>query len=403
MICPKCGAKIDGRGKFCGKCGASLSFIKTDNKKDSNYIRLFFCLFGVTVLASLLFFAGIYFYKKTFADDMQKSLKIQNNKKPTLSVESVRDNENNTARNDNSNDRRNLFMSYLKNSENCFPDEKLEMLNKAAELYPADPDLKERNVPRFTVHEEISGKYELDIEKIVVDWQENLEWLVSGNHTWTWNEANKWCNNLRSFQGGGWKIPGFPQFENIRMNDGKVPKAITFLNFISYWSVEDSTNLDKAFVAKFRDLGELAYVSNNKEVLYDGICLAYRDLRRDKLPAKFFTIKSDPKLKIGEPLNKGHKATKIELCNLCNHTGNCPICRGSGRVTTKEKKFISDPCPVKIQNTTGSHFGCNYCGGDGRINERYEDVNVYVNCKKCNGTGWCPECNGRGYFPRNSD
>lgn len=82
----------------------------------------------------------------------------------------------------------------------------------------------------------------------------------------------------------------------------------------------------------------------------------------------------------------------MTLCSSCNGTGKCYKCNGSGK-GREQKKLVWDPCPVK----TNSHYGCGYCGGDGKINVRYEYY--YERCDVCKGSGKCKYCNGEGLIP----
>ena len=86
----------------------------------------------------------------------------------------------------------------------------------------------------------------------------------------------------------------------------------------------------------------------------------------------------------------------MTLCKLCNGTGKCYKCNGSGNGPRK-KKLVWDPCPVQIKSSTGSHSNCSVCGGDGKVNERYEYY--YERCEVCGGSGKCQQCNGDGLIP----
>jgi hypothetical protein len=89
-------------------------------------------------------------------------------------------------------------------------------------------------------------------------------------------------------------------------------------------------------------------------------------------------------------------------CEKCQGTGECYKCNGTGKEIIQRQKMVWDPCPVNITNTTGSHFGCKYCGGTGKINNRSINYDHVSNspCDLCNGKGKCSRCDGRGWIRR---
>ncbi len=83
----------------------------------------------------------------------------------------------------------------------------------------------------------------------------------------------------------------------------------------------------------------------------------------------------------------------MTLCGSCDGTGKCYRCRGSGKYG-RNRRLVSDPCPVK----TNSHYGCGYCGGDGKVNARYKYYDE--RCNVCRGSGKCGNCKGEGILSK---
>lgn len=85
-----------------------------------------------------------------------------------------------------------------------------------------------------------------------------------------------------------------------------------------------------------------------------------------------------------------HNLEAKTICESCYGSGKCRKCGGDGKYG-KEKKLFYDLCPRYSNIFHGKN--CKICGGDNRINERYEWVDA--DCPDCyNGT--CKNCDGTG-------
>lgn len=172
-----------------------------------------------------------------------------------------------------------LFNEYLDKSKNKLPDEEIEYLCKAKQLFPDHPALNNRKVPRFTFYKDLPEKERYQIERIIVDWKNRTTWLVSVKHpilSGDWDDAVKWIDNLQSYRGGGWDIPskadkiklgGFPYvFKSAPNNE---------LNICGFESFNNKV-LSKVFLSQ-----------NHYNDTYDGDGVRYvaiRQLRKGVLP-----------------------------------------------------------------------------------------------------------------------
>ena len=202
-------------------------------------------------------------------------------------------------------ERRRLFAEYLEAAKHKFPDKALGLLRKAAALYPNDPDLTARKVPRFTIYKDMPGSEEYRVDRVVVDWKYSMEWVLSPSKRLrirprfrSWYEAREWTNNLASFRGGGWEMPSISQLADVGTIKG-VPFAFAEPRSDRWtwiWTGDETDNGLNAYVASVRpaEVGRTAYAMDIKHEV--NFYAAVRPLRRELLPTKFVWYESDPNL-----------------------------------------------------------------------------------------------------------
>lgn len=213
-------------------------------------------------------------------------------------------------------EKRRLFEEYMEKSSKRFPDQALEFLQKARDLYPDDPDLRDKTVPRFTMHEDIDNKEQHKVDKIVVDWQEGLEWCMwtpnqysMDNHPVAWREVNDWRNGLESFLGGGWRLPLPSQLKDIQTSTA-LPQAMNvFGGGKTAWSFEIPDQPTEAMLVYLGERGDFRKTVSDKSTKERiSHYLAVRPLNRGTLPSHYSYYPKDPKLTrswTGESQTKG--------------------------------------------------------------------------------------------------